>query len=304
MKTHLIIDASNILQRTFFAAWQLDTSDKANTGSLAIHNAITTLNKYFKKFQPNNVICVFDRPNWRKDYTRSDLCLSKKEYKGNRRLNLTPQELMRYQEFLEHITQFEQVIKDHTSIIAMSKERLEADDIIAGLAERFKDDRVIIISADKDLIQTLRFPDTYLIDPATDKLRECDDLDYFIFFKCIRGDRGDNVASAFPRVRETRIQAAYQNDFEYNNLMNETWTNENGIEHRVGDLYEENKLLMDLYNQPGIVKRLIGESIDEGFETRGTFSYFHFVKFCNRHNLIKLRDQVSEFTPLLACGKV
>lgn len=302
MKTHLLFDASNILQRTFFASWQMN-GNREDVINLALHNAITTLNKYFNKFQPNNVICVFDRPNWRKVYTKSDLCISKQIYKGTRRQNMTPVEQMRYEEFLDHIAQFETFIKNYTYFISLAKEMLEADDIIAGYCEVYSEDRVIIISADKDLIQTMKFPNVVLIDPATDKVRECDDVNWFMFLKCFRGDRGDNVANAFPKVRETKLRIAYEDEFAFNNILNETWTNHLGTLMRVGDLYEENRLLMDLYNQPANIKKLIYECIDDGFKNRGKYDHMHFCKFCGKHNLVKMRERATDYIPLFTCGK-
>lgn len=299
MKTYLCFDASNVLQRTFYAGWQAN-GDKKQLASLALHSALMTLNKYFNKYKPNKVVCAFDRPNWRKEYTKSDLCLSGQLYKGNRRQGMTPTERMRYEEFMEHIARFEEILREHTSMVVLARDMLEADDLLAGMAERFQDDRVIVISADKDLIQLLRFPNTLLIDPTTDKPRECEDIEWFMFLKCIRGDRGDNVRSAFPRVKETRIRAAFQDEVERLNLMHEQWTDERQVVNTVGDLYKENRLLMDLYAQPQPVKDMIATTIEQGFEQCGKYSHFHFLKFCNKHDLIKIREKIGDYAKMLS----
>lgn len=299
MKTYLCFDASNILQRTFYAGWQMN-GDKSKLANLALHSSITTLNKYYNKYQPDKVIMAFDRPNWRKDYTKSELCLSGRLYKGNRRKNFTPTEQMRYEEFMEHIARFEEILREYTSIVVLAREKLEADDLLAGMAEQYQDDRVVVVSADKDLIQLLKFPNTELIDPATDKPRDCDDVDYFMFLKCIRGDRGDNVRSAFPRVKETRIRTAFADENERLNLMHEEWTDENKITNKVGDLFEENELLMDLYKQPPIVRDMIVKEIERGFEEQGKYNHFHFMKFCNRHELINIRQKIGDYVKMLS----
>lgn len=299
MKTYLCFDASNVIQRTFMAGWTA-SGNKEETIGLALHSAIVTINKYFNKFNPDKVFCVFDRPNWRKIYTQSELCLSQQIYKGNRRKNFTPTEQLRYEEFIEHIGLFESILKEHTSIVTMSCNHLEADDILAGIAEQYQDDRVIIISADKDFMQLLKFENLLLIDPMTDRPRVCDDIEWFMFLKCIRGDRGDWVRSAFPRVRETRVRNAFNDELERLNLMNEEWTDQNKNTNTVGDLFEENKLLMDLFSQPQYVKDLIHSTINDAVNDPGKYNHFRFVKFCNKHKLINIRNRITEYAKMLS----
>jgi PAS domain-containing protein len=152
---------------------------------------------------------------------------------------------------------------------------MEADDCIAAFCQLYADPthEINIVSGDKDFTQLLKLPNVKLINPDNGKARNQpgdkdyeEDIDYWLFKKFIRGDGGDNVPSAFPRVRETRIKKAYEHEYDRLNFMNEHWTqsvfeaDENGIEvekkivHRVGDLYEENIILMDLYRQPDEVQ--------------------------------------------------
>lgn len=304
MKTFLVFDASNLLHRTFFAGYAANGGDDHVMAGLALHAAFTTLNKYFNKYNPTKVICTFDRPNWRRLYTQSDLCLSGQIYKGTRRQNMTPAEQLRYKMFQEHVLEFEDIVRTRTSMVCLAADQLEADDLMAGFAEMYQDDRVIVISADKDLMQLLKFPNVTLIDPMNDKARVCDDVKWFMFLKCIRGDRGDNVASAYPRVREAKVRLAFEDEFERLSMMNHTYkTIRNGeeVEVRVGDLYEENVLLMDLFSQPKPVRKLIRNTITEGMENPGKYSHFHFLKFCNKHDLKKIVEKVDNYIKMLSC---
>lgn len=303
MKTYLVLDMSNLLHRTFFAGYNMTKSTDSTASGLALHSAFQTLNKYFTKFNPTKTICVFDRPNWRKDYTKSELCLSGKLYKGTRRQDMTPNEEKRYQEFLQHAEEFEAIVREHTSMVCMAADMLEADDIMAGFAEQYQDDRVIVISADKDLIQLLKFPNVSLIDPINDKERTCDDVEWFMFLKCIRGDRGDNVASAYPKVREVAVRKAFDDEFERLALMDKRFTmirNEEPVEFRVGDLFKENQLLMDLYSQPEPVKRLIKSTIKKSMTNTGKYSHFHFIKFCGKHDLKRISENVDRYIKMLS----
>ena len=98
---------------------------------------------------------------------------------------------------------------------------------------------------------TLLNPDKLGADRSKDKKGNPINAKYFMFEKAFRGDAGDNVMSAYPRVRSTRLQKAYTSDYELTNLLNETWdfadpTTGDITTFRVGDLYNENQLLMNL----------------------------------------------------------
>lgn len=299
MKSYLVIDCSNLLHRTFFAGWKATPNDDDMAG-MALHSAFTTFNKYYRKFTPSRTILTFDRPNWRINYTTSSMCLSGRIYKANRRQNMTPTEKRRYDLFKEHVNEFEKVVREYTSMVCLAAPMLEADDLIAGFCQLHPHDQITIISADKDLMQLLDNDNVRLIDPITDKDRTCEDIDWFMFLKCIRGDTGDNVQSAFPRVRETRVREAFEDEFERLNLMNEVWTNQNDKELRVGDLYDENRLLMDLSDQPEPIRELMVKVIEHGMENTGKFNYFHFQKFCGKHQLKRISKGLDNYINMLS----
>lgn len=301
---YLVFDMSNLLYRTFFAH---HTEDDVTIAGLATHSALITLNKYYREQKPDKIVAAFDRTSWRKEYTASEDCLSKKPYKGNRRQTMTPAQKIKYAQFVSHLNDFETLVTEHTTIITLAGAGLEADDVMAGFVQvqtLDPENEITIVSQDKDMMQLLRFPNVKLLDPASGKFRTLEewdnDPDYFMFFKCIRGDAGDNVASAYPKVRETRIKKAYTDAFEKANLMNETWKGVDGREFVVKDLYKENQLLMDLSMQPDDIQLLTVKTVLEGLKTSKKFSYFHFMKFLGKYELKKVAEQADNFVPLLS----
>jgi 5'-3' exonuclease len=300
----LVTDVPNIFFRTTSASTNSkyipEDADKAN---LALHSCLYAMNKWYNQRKPDMIVVVFEgKRNWRKAYTSSENCISGALYKGNRVKDPAMEHLFQV------LNDFEKLAREHTSFVVLSKDELEGDDLIAGCAKRFSEEghEVEILSGDKDFVQLLKYNSVSIINPDKNKTRECDDPNYFIFEKCIRGDTGDNVRSAFPRVRSTRLQKAYSDPYEMTLLMNERWkginpTTEQEVEFRVGDLFEENKLLMDLDHQPDDIKALIQQTIEEGLNSQSKFSLFAFTKFLGQHGLNNIAENSERFVKLLSC---
>lgn len=302
----LIIDTPNILFRVHSAGLAFQKSqnnDEALDSGLAMHMCFRTVLSHYKKHKPDQVVFAFEgRNNWRKVYTRSDECVSKRLYKGNRVGTESNETLFKM------IDSFKSFLKSHTTAVCLNADGLEGDDLVAGYAKRFSEagDEIIVLSGDKDFTQLLKHKNVRLINPDKSKERTCEDPEYFMFEKCIRGDSGDNVMTAYPRVRTTRIEKAYKDDFERVNLMNDSWdvkdpqTGEVLQSFVVKDLFNENKLLMDLDCQPPEIKQLIQNTIDTAIEDRGSFSYFHFMKFLGEYQLKAIANESMNYTDIFS----
>jgi 5'-3' exonuclease len=299
---YIVFDISNLLYRTFHVK---KNEDDGTIAGLATHMALTTLNKYFKQFKPDRVVMAFDRSSWRKEYTASDECVSKKPYKGNRRKDMSPAQQAKYQRFLNHLSEFETLISKHTTIVTLHEDKLEADDLIAGFVQIYSsdEDEIIIISSDSDMLQLKRYPGVKVISPATDKeatLEEYDaDPELFLFIKCMRGDDTDHVQSARPRVSAVRLKKAYNDPFERVQLMKETWSDHRG-EFLVEDLYKENQLLIDLAKQPSEIRAKILTAVEEAMNKEREFSMFFIMKFIGKYELNKIKDNIDHYLPMLS----
>jgi len=316
---YLLIDLSNILHRSYFAHQK---EDFETLSGIVPHVTLLTMNKFYKEHKPDQVILCLDRSNWRKAYTQDKMCYSGRVYKGTRRDHMSKGQQDKYRDFLEVVTEFEYLMREKTKVVTLHADWLEADDLIAGFCQMYKDDEIIIVSGDKDFMQLLR-PGVTLIDTATCKKRECDDVEYFLFEKCMRGEIVDNVQSALPRVRTARLKKAFVDPIELVNLMKETWLmpihedtpyegaaeiveeSHDGeikkyVKYTVEDLYEENRMLMDLSAQPDNIKALIKKTIEEGMSNRGKFDYFHFMQYLGKKNLEKIAKSAEQFIPMLS----
>lgn len=277
-------------------------TDDATLSGLCMHILFQRVQKYFKQHDPDYIVFAFEnKNNWRKAYTKSEDCISKNPYKGNRVYDSS----MEY--YFKMLDAFKETCTHHTSIICLSAEGLEGDDLIAGYCQLYANDdhEVIVLSGDKDFIQLLKNPNVKLINQRDGKERNqpgdkiyFDDLEYFMFQKCMRGDKKDHVFSALPNVRETRLKKAFTDEYERLKLMNETWEAEidgKPITYKVGDLFEENKLLLDLTKQPEEVRQYMFEHIKDEVNNLGKTSLFHLQKFLGQFELKKISDTLPNF---------
>jgi hypothetical protein len=131
-----------------------------------------------------------------------------------------------------------------------------------------------------------------------------DDANYFIFEKCFRGDSGDNVMSAYPRVRATKLQAAFNDDFKRLALLAHEWEfcdTETGQPRtmKVKELFEENKILMDLIDgQPADIKQLMAETVQTARANTGKYNVMQISKFCHKHELQKVLENLGSFAQI------
>jgi 5'-3' exonuclease len=310
MKTNVILDISNILYSNFYMA----TKDKLDIILAKAHvAAFDSINKYFREYHCDETIVAFDgKFNWRKRYTREDPNrVTHKKYKGQRRQNLTAAETAKLEQFDEHVVEFREILKNYTGLLVLHHENLEADDLIAGYIQSHPNEKHLIVSQDRDYLQLLGQKHVMMLDPRTKAqltLKEYyEDHEYFMFQKCIRGDQGDNVMSCFPRIRSTKIEAAYTDAFAYQALMaNEfevEFLDDNGIlqkkRYKTKEVYWENRLLMDLSRQPKVIRAMMTDAIERCKANRGTYDMFKFLKFCGRNDLQIIVQNISKYSKLL-----
>lgn len=309
---NLILDASNLLYRTFFANIK-DTDAEDIIVGLCYQAALLTMNKYYYYHKPDNIIMAFDYGSWRKQYTKDlSTCVTNKKYKGNRRKKLSTSQEEKLDIFDQHVDEFFEILSNMTSITVLRKKYLEADDLIAGFVQMYPDDDNIIVSADKDFIQLMRNENVTLVDPFTDKERDLeewsDDADLFMMEKCFRGDVSDNVQSAYPRLYRTKILQAYKDDVLFNNLMEHEFevkeldeSTNTPIFHnmKTREVFKENKLLMDLTAQPEGIKLMMNQAIEDGLKNKGKFDYYAFMRFCARNDMRRITDNLTNMKHML-----
>lgn len=302
----LVVDISSIIFRVAAVqkekAKKLGDVDPKDIVGLTMHTSLQSIYKWYTKYRPDFVVFAFEGDdNWRKTYTKQNNI--GRQYKGNRVVDPEMKHLY------EVIDSFKELMTNHTSVCCLTIPTMEADDAIAGYCQTkaSPENEIFIISGDKDFIQLLKLPNVKLINPENGELRNKpgdknyqEDIDYWLFLKCVRGDAGDNVPSAFPRVRETKIKEAFEDTFKRLNFMNEEWEDEHEVRQRVGDRMHHNEILMDLSKQPEEQRRLLIEGVETQTKNIGKYNHFQFLKFLKTYELEQVNKNVSGFTDMFS----
>jgi 5'-3' exonuclease len=321
---YLLVDTANTFFRARHSAHrQSDTWDKLG---FAIHVTLASVNKCWRDQKADHVVFCLEGRSWRKDHYEP--------YKKNRavaRAALTEREAEEDRLFWETFDTLKEFLSTRTNCTVLQHSNLEADDLIAGWIQAHPADHHTIVSSDTDFHQLLAdnvnqyngIADELhttqgifdkkgkaVIDKKTKTAKTIPDPKWILFEKCMRGDPTDNIFSAYPGVRKSGsknkvglTEAFADKDskgFAWNNLMLQRWTDHNGLEHRVLDDYNRNRVLVDLTAQPDEVKVQIAETIATGSEPQSRpMIGAQFLKFCGKYDLVKMSEQAESFVRFL-----
>ena len=192
----LLIDSMNTFLRSFAVIPNINTQGNHVGGLIGF---MKSLGYAIKLIQPTRVVLVFDGQgnitNRRNTYA---------EYKGNRKIkritnwkafDSLDEESASVTEQMMRLIEYLKTLPVNISII----DKIEADDTIAYLSQKLKDD-VIIYSADQDFLQLVNDRVT-VYSPIKKKFYKQKEVydEYglwpknFITMKCLMGDKSDNL---------------------------------------------------------------------------------------------------------------
>ena len=318
-KTYILVDLANL----FFRARHVVRGELEDKVGMSIHTVLGSIRKAWKDFNGNHVVFALEGRSWRKD-----VYAPYKRQRSEARAAQTPKEAEEERVFWETFDQFKDFVRDRTNCTVLHNERLEADDLIAGFIQLHPNDNHVIISTDGDFAQLIApnvkqyngvtgitithegyFDEKKkpVVDSKTKEVKPAPDPQWLLFEKCMRGDTSDNIFSAYPGVREKSsknkigLRDAFADRFNkgynWNNLMLQRWTDHEGVEHRVLEDYQRNKLLCDLTAQPDDVRKLIKDTVDNEVQKNKNIPQVgvRLLKFCAEYDLKKISEQIQNY---------
>ncbi len=338
MKTYVLIDTYNLF---FRALYTINDPDMTTCKGMCLHTMFSMIKKGCDKFKPDCLIACRDGfGTWRKSvYPQYK---ANRIEKLNER---TPYEIER-EEALKDVFEnaFLKFIDEKTNIPLLSYKNVEADDIIAQFIEQHPNDVVIILSTDNDFVQLLT-DNVFIYNSMEDRIisnkcvinaenkkpihfvlkegkisvpkeqpQQIEQLtpmdnwvEYALFMKCIRGDKSDNIFSAYPGVREksTKNKVGIRDAFldmktkgyNWNCFMKSTWSDPFGETKVVEDEYLKNKQIIDLKCLPLELKEPLNTYMEEKLnQPPKSCVGISLIKFFKEWNLVNLENSVQTFS--------
>jgi len=279
MKTHknLIVDLNNLIFITRYASIKTPSRSQPKeeyVTELIFKETLGSIVYFANTFKADSVVIACDSSNvWRKDIHP--------EYKAGR-----DHDDVYYRETIEAADLTKKFFRECTNAAVIEVPRCEADDIIGVFVQESEGVENVILSSDKDFIQLID-ENTTLYSPAQKTWRESDDGEYELFLKCIRGDRGDNILSAYPRVRETKLKEAWDDPYKMQNLM-ETVRKDG---QKVKDAFDFNTKLIDLSMQPDDIREDIVNALNAPYPSN--YGELKMMAWLGKHNLKEHADMLS-----------
>ena len=313
------VDTAN----TFFRARHAIKGDLETKIGMSLHVTFNSVKKAWKDFNGTHVIFHLEGRSWRKDHYAP--------YKRNRadaRAAHNDKEAEEERVFWETFDEFKKFVSEKTNCSVLQHPQLEADDLIAGFIQAHPNDNHVIISTDGDFAQLIapnvkqyngvsEVTTTHegyfdakgkrVKDKKTGEEKPAPNPEWLLFEKCMRGDTSDNIFSAYPGVRTkgTKNKVGLIEAFEdrnakgyaWNNLMLQKWTDHEGVEHRVLDDYNRNRLLCDLSAQPKEIRELIEQTVHLETQKGKDVSQVgvRMLKFCAGYDLVKISENIQQY---------
>ena len=203
MTHRLLLDVSSMMYRAFFAMREPGVFTKDGRPVGAVHGYLDMVTKLINDRHPDEVVHVYDH-DWR-PMARTDIY---PDYKGNRLPD--PEGLPPQFDMLHDVL-------DPTGLLQAQTEGWEAEDAIGAFcSDAANDDRIEIVSGDRDLIQLVRDPVVRLLFTVrgVSELLELDEAgvlakyevpaDRYAEFAILRGDPSDGL----PGVRGVGAKTA------------------------------------------------------------------------------------------------
>ncbi len=324
-KRYIIIDTQNMFMR----AVHVTRGDAEQRASMSLHIMLASIAQAWRIFDADHIVFALECPNannWRR--------IIDPRYKKNREVTRAAASVKEREEgtiifsILNDLIAF---LREKTNATVLQCAIAEADDMIARWIQLHPDDNHIIISSDKDFHQLIK-PNVMQYDGVNKKIfvsktnpfslaefanletrvdkdidfEQIEDPDWLLFQKIIRGDSGDNVFSAYPGVRvkgtknKVGIIDAYNDrenqGYNWHTFMNAKWTDHEKADHIVKEDFERNQKLIDLSSHPEDVLRHMDASVISEMDAEPVAKVtIPFMKFCQKHELVRMLDRADEF---------
>ena len=247
---------------------------------LVKHMILSTLLFYRRKFRNQYgdlVICCDSKRSWRKDIFPF--------YKANRKSTRAKDDID-WNGIFEVINSITEDLKSKFPYAVISVDQAEADDIIGVLAKNYyRNEKIMIVSSDKDFLQLQKYYSVEQYSPTQKKLLQSSSPYQYLKEHIMKGDRGDGIPN-FLSDDDTYVTDKRSKKILKTKL--EAWTNLDPTEfcnEKMMRGWKRNQQLVDLSHTPQDIKQKIVDQYD-------TYEYNQRDKLLNYFIQNKLRNLI------------
>tara|TARA_R100000353_G_scaffold61328_2_gene48498 strand:+ start:18 stop:860 length:843 start_codon:yes stop_codon:yes gene_type:complete len=247
---------------------------------LVKHMILSTLLFYRRKFRDQYgdlVICCDSKKSWRKDIFPF--------YKANRKSTRAKDDID-WNGIFEVINSITQDLKSKFPYAVISVDQAEADDIIGVLSKNYyRNEKIMIVSSDKDFLQLQKYYSVEQYSPTQKKLLQSNSPYQYLKEHIMKGDRGDGIPNFLSDddtyVTDKRSKKILKTKLEaWKNLDPTEFCNEKMMRG-----WKRNQQLVDLSHTPQDIKQKIVDQYD-------TYEYNQRDKLLNYFIQNKLRNLI------------
>lgn len=245
-----------------------------------ILNALKSYNVKFSKEYGSIVIACDNGKIWRKNIFPY--------YKANRKKNNEKSEVD-WVALYEFMAKIRAELKEYSPYRIIDVEHAEADDVIGALVNHFKEEKILILSGDKDFVQ-LHTDLVFQYDPTRTKWISVENPALFLKELILKGDSSDGIPNVLSAdnclVIGERQSSMTKPRIEKLMLLNSTEYDSSTKRN-----FDRNQQLIDLSFTP---KEIVEETLKQ-YNEQNKRNRIKLTEYFMKYNLKYLISQISEF---------
>ena len=265
---------------------QIGSSKTAVDESLVRHMILNTIRTYVKKFKaefgPNIIIACDNKKYWRREIFPY--------YKANRKKSRESSG-HDWNSIFECLNKIRDELREHSPYKVIEVDTAEADDIIAVLSIKHSaNEKVMILSSDKDFAQLQKYPNVEQYSPILKKFIKEPLPSAQLKQLVIRGDKSDGIPNILSKD-DVFVEGVRQKPITEAKIIN--WMNQKPEELCTEEMlrnYNRNEMLIDLTRIPENLKQNIIDTY-ESSKGRTRQEFMNYMVANRLKNLIEVIDE-------------
>ena len=248
------------------------------------HMILNSVRMYRTMFNEDygEIVLTYDsRAYWRKQIFP--------QYKANRKKN-RESDGKDWNSIFEVLNQIKDEIREFLPYKVVETYGAEADDVIATLCKHYQNEKIIIVSGDKDFIQLQKYNNVKQYSPITKKHINGVDAVVYIKEHILKGDKSDGVPNVLS-PDHTFTDDLRQRPLTSKKMQSIMAQDIDDLDDEVKRNYQRNDILINLDNIP---EKLEEEILDD-FKSATCGDRSKLLKYFIDKRLKSLTEQIGEF---------